>query len=204
MRKIAITGGIACGKTTVATTLAEFGATLINTDTLSHLLTSAGGEGVSPIQNAFGDYVINEDGSVNRMKLGQIVFSNATKLAELNSILHPLIEKITCEEIERCRIQGEKLVFIDIPLLFEANMQHLADTIVCVSVSSEIQKSRIIARDSLSEDEAVKRIQSQLPLSEKEAMSDIVIRTDDLEPPLLKRLKGYFEQWLKEDKEVNA
>ncbi|NLV57872.1 MAG: dephospho-CoA kinase [Clostridiales bacterium] len=178
MRIIALTGGIACGKTTVAGWLREAGAKIIDADAISRELTAPAGEALPLLRQAFGDGVFHGDGSLDRAALGKIVFGDEAKRARLNGILHPMIRTRMEEELTVCRKTGASIVVLEIPLLFEAGMETLADIVVCVSASQEVQIKRLQSRDGLSRKDALARIRSQWPLAEKERLSHEVIRTD--------------------------
>lgn len=181
MLTIALTGGIACGKSTVAAMLAELGAPVIDADAISRALTAPGGAALPAIREAFGPEVFGESGALDRAALGRRVFADPAALQTLNALTHPLI----CREMERgresCRKSGAPVVVLDVPLLFEAGMQDLADVVVCVRVSERTQLSRVQSRDGLSEAEALGRIRSQMPLAQKARLSDVVL---DNERPL--------------------
>lgn len=178
MRIIALTGGIACGKTTVAGWLREAGASVIDADAISRELTAPGGEALPALREAFGSGVFREDGALDRALLGKMVFGDEAARARLNGILHPRIRRRMEEQIQACREKGASIVVLEIPLLFEAGMEGMAQRVICVSASQEAQIQRLKSRDGLSRQEALARIRSQWPLEEKERLSDEVIRTD--------------------------
>lgn len=178
MRIIALTGGIACGKTTVAGWLREAGADVIDADAISRALTAPGGAALPALEAAFGRGIFHPDGTLNRALLGERVFGDEANRARLNGILHPMIRRRMEEEIQSCRKMGVSIVVLDVPLLFEAGMEDMAERIVCVSASRETQIRRLASRDGLSRREALARIRSQWPLAHKERRSHEVIRTD--------------------------
>ncbi len=178
MWTIALTGGIACGKTTVAGWLREAGARVIDADAISRELTAPGGPALPAILEAFGPGVFRPDGTLDRAGLGQIVFGNESARRRLNGILHPLVQGRMREEMEKCRKSGVLIVVLDVPLLFEAGMEYLADKVICVSAPEALQIKRLRERDGLTEAQAQARIRSQWPLQEKERRADGVIRTE--------------------------
>ena len=177
MRRIGLTGGIACGKSTAAAILKENGIPVIDADAISRSLTAAGGKALPAIRSSFGDEVFFADGTLNRKALAAFVFGNPEKLRLLNAILHPLIFSEMDAQEEQLKKAGATVVAEDIPLLFETGADKRMDLIICISVSREEQIRRLKERDGMSPEEAAARIDSQMPLSEKEAASDIVLNT---------------------------
>ena len=177
MRKIALTGGIACGKSTVAGWLREMGAEVIDCDLISHALTAPGGEALPALFEAFGEGIRNADGTLNRQALAAIVFTDDAARVRLNGILHPLIEARMEEKIAKCRKNGLSIVILEVPLLYEAHMAHIADEVWCISAPEDIQVRRLMKRNGLMLEQAEARIRSQWPLAEKELLADVVIDT---------------------------
>lgn len=178
MLTLGITGGIACGKTTVAEWLRDAGAPVINADAISRSLTGPGGDALSAIRAAFGKEVFTKDGSLNRSALGNIVFASSEQRIRLEAILHPKIREEIEKAVEACRKQGAKIVVLEIPLLYEAGMEDLANQVICVSARRETQIARLKTRDGLSRIQAQQRIRSQWPLAQKEALAQYTIYTD--------------------------
>lgn len=174
---IGLTGGIASGKSTVAKLLAEQGYSVINADHLAHQAMSAGSSGAAKVLHRFGPSVFHPDGSVDRAKLGAIVFQDTTGQArlDLEAILHPAVRLEAAKEKERCRNSGQKLAFYEIPLLFEKKLESQFDKIICVAVDPKIQLQRLMDRSQLDLAAAEARIQSQLPQAAKVTGSDYVI-----------------------------
>ena len=181
---VGITGGIACGKTTVSDLLAEKGAIPINADEIGHQLLKAGSPVIGELTEAFGQDILDASGDVSRKKLGAIVFQDKAARERLNSILHPLI-------IERSRGQARQLVtedpmrvvLLDAPLLIEAGAYDTVDLIVVVTASRETQLRRTLERSvvqgrPLTETEVQARIDSQMPISEKVKYADVVIENE--------------------------
>lgn len=193
---IGITGGIACGKTTVSELLAEKGAIPINADEIGHQLLKSDSPIFNELTETFGLDILDESGDVSRKKLGGIVFNDKVALEKLNSLMHPLI-------IERSRLQARKLVsedpscvvLLDAPLLIEAGAYDSVDLIIVVTSSRDIQIKRILERSHsqnrpLTESEAQARIDSQMPVSEKVKYADIVIENNGT----LETLQGQVDQ----------
>lgn len=174
MRRIlGLTGGIACGKSTISAYLKEFGLPVIDADECSRAVVEKGSIGLEKLTEIFGNKILENDGTLNRKALGQIVFSDSEQLSLLNSVMEPLIR----EEISR-RLNQENnadLVVLDAPLLIEQHYDKICDFIMTIDVPKEIQLERLIERDNLSEDEAKSRIESQLSSRERNGFADVVI-----------------------------
>jgi len=168
-----LTGSIATGKSTVARMLKELGAEIIDADQISREVVQPGQTGWQQVANAFPE-VINPDHTIDRQKLASIIFADKTARARLEAIIHPLV-------FDRIRAQGEllerqgKIVFADIPLLYETNCQEWLDEVWLVYVPEAIQLQRLMNRDHLSEAEALQRIRAQIPIEIKKQLADRVI-----------------------------
>lgn len=169
VKVIGITGGIATGKSTVTKMLRGHGYTVLDADAMSHDAYEPGSETFRKITAAFDCL---ENGEISRKKLGAIVFSDARKRKELEAIIHPYVYKRMEEGI---RNASGHLLFLDVPLLFEAHFDRLCDAVIVVTCTPEIELSRFMARNHLSREESLRRIASQMPLSQKEAQADYVI-----------------------------
>ena len=196
MHIIGLTGGIACGKSTVADMLHACGAAIVDADAISRSLTAPGGKALPLIRETFGDDVFAQDGTLNRPALSQKVFGNAENLRKLNEITHPLIRQEMEDQIEQCRKQNVQVVVLDVPLLFEAGMQHMADETACVFCPEEVQISRMNTRNGYSREEALSRIRSQWPVSKKCDLSDVVIDTNRPLEELKQAVSSLYDQWI--------
>ena len=174
--KIGLTGSIACGKSAVSQYLRELGDFVADADALSRSLTAPGGRALPLLREAFGDGIFDGD-VLNRRRLGDIVFGDADRRAQLNAILHPLILSTFQAELE-AHDAPDALVFGDVPLLYECNMAQMFDRIMVVSAPRETQIARLLSRDGLSREDAERRIDAQMPLAQKCALADAVINTD--------------------------
>ena len=172
---IGLSGGIASGKSTVAKMLREAGVDVIDADVLARDAVAVGSAGLDAIVAAFGDGVLREDGSLDRPALGQIVFHDADKRAQLNAIVHPTVAALAMEHAQRLEDAGKTRMVYEVPLLFENGLdQMMADTIL-VAVPVEIQRARLMERDGLSADDADARIAAQMSLEDKKARAGHVI-----------------------------
>ena len=195
MLTISLTGGIACGKSTVSAMLAEMGASIIDADEISRSLTAPGGAALPAIREAFGSGVFNPDGTLNRPALSAVVFSDESRLRQLNAITPPLVKRLMEEQLEACRKNGAEIVVLDVPLLFEANMQHMGDLTLCVTAPEEVQIARLASRNGFDREEALRRIRSQMPVAEKAARSDLVLDTDMPLDQLQEKVRTLCQSW---------
>lgn len=167
MKRIGLTGGIASGKSWVASQLRELNFRVLDADLLGHRLIEPGAAAYDAVVHEFGKEILREDNSVDRKKLGAIVFADPTKLAKLNSILHPRIEEAMNVEFKKWQAEGIiDPVFVEAALLIEAGMHKRLDGLVVVWCRPEDQITRLCAR-GLSEEEARRRIALQMPNEEK-------------------------------------
>ena len=183
--KIGITGSIACGKSTVSAYLRTLGHPVVDADAISRALTAPGGEALPLLREAFGSGVFDGD-CLNRRALGALVFSSDAARAQLNAILHPMIIARTEQELTALDVP-DRLVFGDVPLLYECGMERLFDRVWVVTIPRERQIERLRLRDGLSREQASLRIDAQMPQQEKIARADAVIDTDA--PPEQTRLR---------------
>lgn len=175
---IGLTGGIASGKSTVSRLLKELGATILDADVIAREVVEPGQPALAEIAAAFGPEVLREDGSLDRARLGALVFGDGEARARLNAITHPrVIRRINelLEEERRANPRG--VAVVDAPLLLEAGMGHLVDEVWVVAADEETQLRRLMRRDGLSRAEAMRRIRAQMPLAEKLRQADRVIDT---------------------------
>lgn len=188
MMKIALVGNIASGKSTVEKTLQELKFSVLDTDFVAHGLLENNAE----IIEAFKDYDILTEGKISREKLGKIVFSDETLKQKLEAILHPQI---------RAKIQeyfsihsNEKLVFVSIPLLFEAKMEDLFDKVLFVYTNDDIRLQRLMKRNNYTKEYAIVRMNSQISQDEKVKLADWVIYNNSTVEDLRKMVVNVIEQ----------
>ena len=173
-RIIGITGGIASGKSTVTEFLRQQGYQVIDADQVVHELQEPGGRLYQALLSTFGPAILQEDGRLDRPKLGAMIFGNPELLAQSSQIQNRIIR----EELAGRRdllAEMEDIFFMDLPLLFELQYEDWFDQIWLVDVTEETQLSRLMTRNSLSQEEAEKRIAAQLSLQEKRKRADVLI-----------------------------
>lgn len=178
MYLIALTGGIASGKSLVASRLAELGAVHIDADLLARAVVTPGSPGLREIVEVFGDDILRSDGSLDRAALGEIVFSDTRRLARLNEITHPRVRALTGERIAAAvAADPAAIVVYDVPLLAETrNPDSLDfDSIVVVHADRETRIRRMIEHRGLSREEAEHRLNSQASDTERLAIADVVL-----------------------------
>jgi dephospho-CoA kinase len=174
--KIGLTGGIACGKSTVSAMLARKGALIIDIDRIAREIVEPGQPALQAIAEKFGQAVLQADGTLDRKKLGAIVFSDPAKRKELEQITHPAIRSVMKERMRKYEEEFPgRLIVADVPLLYESRLEEYFDKIMVVYIPRDEQKRRLMARDSLSGEEAEQRLNAQMDIEEKKRRADIVI-----------------------------
>ena len=177
MLVLGLTGGIACGKSTISLTLRELGAVIVDGDVLSRELTAPNGPALPDIRRAFGDSVFHSDGTLNRRKLGSVVFADDKARETLDGIMQPLLLTLILRDIEDARNAGAAVCVLDMPLLYEKGLERLCDRVWCACIPRQTQLVRLMERDDFTMQEAESRLNSQLPAEEKAARADVVIDT---------------------------
>lgn len=172
---IGITGGIAGGKSTVSNHLRALGATVIDSDAIAHALAAPNGALWHAYVEHFGDGILRADRTLDRPAIAAIVFSDVAERAWLNRMAHPLIRAEMCAEIEAAVMRGERVVFLEIPLLFEVGWDRLVHEVWVVDIEEDTQLERLMDRDGIDRDAALAKITSQLSRKEKCARADRII-----------------------------
>lgn len=188
--RIALTGGLAAGKSTVAEVFEEVGAATLDTDIVAHRRMAPGGPLFEKLIDAFGDDLLAPDGSLDRARLGERVFADPAALGRLNALVHPAVRTEVAEWLVAQREAGRHAV-VTVPLLFEAGMADGWDAILCVTASGERVRQRLRAR-GLSEAQTEARLAAQWPVEEKIERADIVIENDGSRAELKRKV---FDIW---------
>lgn len=173
--RVAITGGIACGKSLFSQTLRRLGAELLDADDVVHRLEAPGGEAVPALVRLFGASVLGKDGGIDRAVLGERVFSDPAALRRLNAAVHPLARQILQTWSEE---PADRIRIAVIPLLFEAGWIDDWDVIICLASSEALQRERLMRSRGLTDEQARRRIAAQMPVAEKAARSHLVVHND--------------------------
>ncbi len=184
--KIGLTGGIGCGKSTVTHLFAQLGTPIIDADHIAHQLVQPGQPALEKIEQKFGGTVINDDGSLNRTVLRNIVFSDPVKKQQLEAILHPLIYAQMQNQIKQCTAA---YVILSIPLLLETHRQHFVDRILVVDCPLEQQIKRVKQRDQLSDQQIQAIIASQIPRQQRLYAGDDIINNSGKISDLAEQIK---------------
>lgn len=188
-RVIGLTGGIGSGKSAVSQFLAELGVVIIDADKIGHEAYQPNTDTWRELIKAFGKQILAADNTIDRKKLGTIVFSNPGSLEKLNSIVHPKMFQITKEQIEKAHRRGVKVVILDAPILFEANWDQLVDEVWVVVADEANVIRRAMARMGLPEEQIRSRIRSQMSDEERVKRADVVIHNDGTMEALRAKVK---------------
>ena len=173
---IGLTGGIATGKSTVSKMFRDRGAKIVDADQIAREVVEPGTIGVKRVAERFGQEFLNEKGEIDRKKLAALVFQDEQARKDLNSLLHPLIRQRMREDTERIfRLNPKAVVIWDVPLLFESQLTDQVDQVIVVYIPESLQIHRLMSRNQLTKEEAIRRIQSQWPIEKKKSLADYVI-----------------------------
>lgn len=173
---VGLTGGIATGKTAVASMLSELGAPLVDFDVLARRVVEPDRPAWRDIVAYFGEQVLADDRTLDRARLGEIVFADASKRKKLESFTHPRISELFVAEVRRIREDDpEAVIQVAVPLLIEANMQSMFDHLVVVFAPEEVQVERVMRRDGIAREDAEARLRAQMPIADKLDYADSII-----------------------------
>lgn len=193
MKVVGLTGGIASGKSLVAEILASCGAAIIDADLLAREVVEPGEPAYREIAARFGEGVLLPDGRLDRKALGRIVFADQASRAVLERITHPAIAELAVRRIGQEKEKGTPVVFYVVPLLIEAGLTSMVDEIWLVTVGPETQVQRLMKRDAISREEALRKMAAQMPLDEKAAYADVVIDNNGAPGETERRVKDAWE-----------
>lgn len=196
MIRVGLTGGIASGKSAVAEELTRLGALVIDSDQLARDVVAPGTPGLAQVVQRFGEAVLNADGSLDRARLGELVFGDDRARADLNGIIHPLVLAAR-DSIEAQVVDPYAIVVSMIPLLVEIGAAGDLDVVVVVDVEEDVQLARLMARNGLTEEQARARIAAQASRFERLRVADYVIRNDSTLDELRERTHAVWHELLK-------
>ncbi|MEU8530226.1 dephospho-CoA kinase [Streptomyces sp. NPDC048629] len=192
MLKVGLTGGIGAGKSEVSRLFVSYGAVLIDADKIAREVVEPGTPGLAAIVEAFGEGVLTAEGTLDRPKLGSLVFADAERLATLNAIVHPLVGARSAE-LER--LAGpEDVVVHDVPLLAENGLAPLYDLVVVVDASAGTRLDRLVRIRGMAEEEARNRMAAQATAEQRRAVADLVIDNDGPLDALEPQVRKVWEQ----------
>lgn len=192
---IGLTGSIASGKSTVSLMFDDFDIPVIDADKISREVVKPGERAYEQIVDTFGETILREGKSIDRKKLGAIVFEDEEKRKALNSIVHPAVREKMLERRDVYVESGSKSVVLDIPLLFEGNLTNFVDKTIVVYVDEKVQLGRLMERDGYSEEEAHQRINAQMPVKEKAELADAVIDNNRSKHDSYQQLEALLREW---------
>ena len=196
---VGMTGGIACGRTTVGGFMSRLGACVVDMDAVGHRLMAFGGAGVEPVKEAFGESHVDRDGGIDRKSLGAVVFSDEQARRKLEAILHPLIREETDRMIAAFAAAKRRGIAVtDAALLVETGNHERYQRLVVVVCDPHQQLERLMTRDTLSEKEARARIAAQAPLEKKADLADYVIDTSGTLTQTEKRTREVYAMLLED------
>ncbi|MBD9734094.1 dephospho-CoA kinase [Streptomyces sp. H28] len=199
MLSVGLTGGIGAGKSEVSRLLVERGAVLIDADRIAREVVAPGTPGLAAVVETFGEQVLAEDGSLDRARLGSIVFADQEKLAALNSLVHPLVGARSKELSEAA--PEDAVVVHDVPLLTENGLAPLYDLVVVVDASPDTQLDRLVRLRGMTEEDARARMAAQATREQRRAVADIVIDNDVPLDELTRRVDEVWAELVRRAKE---
>ena len=198
---VGLTGQTGAGKSTVSKVFSANGFAVINADLIARTVVEPGTNCIAEIEDFFGSEIINPDKTLNRKLLASIVFSDKTKLETLNTIIYPYITDEILRQINRYSKNGEKLILLDAPTLFESRADDFCEIIISVLAEPELRKKRIIIRDNLTSEQAQKRMNSQLDEDFFVSHSDYIIQNNgnidsvnEMAKEISDKIKDYYRQ----------
>lgn len=197
---LGLTGGIGSGKSTLSDFFKELGFKIIDADIVAREVVKKDSLGLKQIVAVFGQEVLAFDQTLDRKKLGALVFNDSEKLTQLNEIVHPLVKKTMLEKLALEKEQGAKVVVLEVPLLFETGYEKYCDAVVNVYVNKELQVKRIMERDHLSENEANKRIESQLAAEKRKEKATFTVDSSGT----VEQTRAQVIKWLKINKLIES
>lgn len=192
---IGLTGSIGTGKSTIANKLKQLNIPVIDADIIARIVVEPGEHAYNEIVAVFGEDILQQDKTLDRAKLGEIVFSDEEKRKTLNSIIHPAIRQEMIRQRDAYISENVPCVVLDIPLLYESKLAHFVEKVIVVTVEQDVQIERILNRDDMTREEAIQRINSQIAVSEKEKWADAVIDNNGTVAQSEEQLVHILTEW---------
>jgi len=199
--KVAVTGGAGSGKTTVCNRLKELGVKVISSDALAKEAVAQGSLAHEKIVNYFGKKVLLSDGNLNRQELRSIIINDDVARLALERFIHPEISRLMHLRIAQAEQDGDSVLLVEVPLLFELGMAEQFDVVIVVSADHELRVKRLMDRDNVSRDEAENLINVQMPQAEKVERAEFVLANDCSKDLLIRSVdllfNNFFQKYLK-------
>ena len=199
--KVAVTGGAGSGKTTVCNRLKELGVKVISSDALAKEAVAQGSLAHEKIVNYFGKKVLLSDGNLNRQELRSIIINDDVARLALERFIHPEISRLMHLRIAQAEQDGDPVLLVEVPLLFELGMAEQFDVVIVVSADHELRVKRLMDRDNVSRDEAKDLINVQMPQAEKVERAEFVLANDCSKDQLIRSVdllfNNFFQKYLK-------
>lgn len=192
---IGLTGSIATGKSTVSLMFDDFNIPIIDADKVAREVVKPGELAYKQIVDQFGHQILRADKTLNREMLGEIVFADKVKRDQLNKIVHPAVREKMIEKRDAYLQAKAPCVVLDIPLLYENNLTYLVDKTIVVYADEDVQLRRLMERNEYTEEEAIQRIQAQMPVKEKAKKADAVIDNNGSKYKTYKQLEKILMSW---------
>lgn len=197
MYLVGLTGGIASGKSTVCDILMQLGAKIVDADQVARKVVLPEFSLLKDLVRYFGKEILLADGTLNRIALGEKVFGHPKELSSLEKLMHPAIKEEIDAQINAYQQENEKVIFLDIPLLFETGWSTYTNENWVVYVNKEVQLKRLMERNHFSQEQAMARIKSQMALEEKVKMADVVIDNNNDLVYTKQQIKNAWDQRIK-------
>ncbi|SFQ06194.1 dephospho-CoA kinase [Salibacterium halotolerans] len=192
---IGLTGGIASGKSFISDALHQHGFPVIDADQTAREVVEPGEKAYEQILEQFGIEILEVDGTLNRKKLADRIFADDNQRRMLNQIMHPAIRQRILQKKADLQKKGKEVIVLDLPLLIENNLHFMVDKVMLVYVNEAEQKQRLMERDQAGEEDAKRRMASQLSMSDKRAHADVVIDNNGTQEASLAQLEHILKEW---------
>jgi dephospho-CoA kinase len=198
--KVAVTGGAGSGKSSVCNRLKELGITIISSDVLAREAVAPGSTAHKKILNYFGEKVVLSDGKLNRQILRRIIVNDGAARRSLERFIHPEITKLMKRKIAQAEQHGDRVIAVEVPLLFELGMEKQFDIIVVVSADPKVRVKRLMNRDNISREDAEELLSVQMPDQEKVKRGGVVLSNTGSAKQLISSVDRFYEKFLKNTK----
>ncbi|OEU68242.1 MAG: dephospho-CoA kinase [Desulfobacterales bacterium PC51MH44] len=194
--KVAVTGGAGSGKTTVCKRLKELGVKVISSDALAREAVAKGSPAYKNIVNYFGEKVLISDGNINRQLLRRTIINDDVARLALERFIHPEISKLMQRKTAKAEEDGDRVVLIEVPLLFELGLEGQFDVVVVVSTDFEVRVKRLMDRDNISREEAENLLNVQMPNNDKVERAEFVLTNEGSKEQLKKSVDLFYKKFL--------